>query len=147
VVSDTSLESYRDLKEEGVEETQVGIILAFLDRNGPSTAQEIGKGTLLGNHTVTRRRSLLIRSDCVKEAPKRVCSVTRRKAHPLILTPTGWSVLNGASLPEPGPSRRDLELRVLREARRLVVGDSVTEDDLVAAVADLDEYLLGEESK
>ena len=116
---DTSGLALAEAVEDGVLESQARRILQALLDYGPATAQELGASTTLGAYTVSKRRGALLRNGCIEEMAKRACNVTGRKAHPVRITDQGISVVEGEDMPRPGPSVRDRELAVLKEAREL----------------------------
>lgn len=103
--------------QEGRIQSQALQILARLATAGQATAQELGVTTGLGAYTVSKRRGGLLRSGCIEEMAPRKCTVTGRLAQPVRITDAGRDALEEQRIPEPAPSRRDLEGAVLRAAR------------------------------
>lgn len=117
MTSEESLEAHDAIVATGQEATQVRRILQHLRDHGAGTAQEVAAATGLTNQTVTRRRSLLLRTGLAREQLPRRCKVTGYQAKPLQVTEEGRGVADGADVPDTQPSRRDLELRALEAAR------------------------------
>lgn len=83
-VADTSIEAYKEHKDEGLANRQASQILQWLQEGKDYSRREIARGMGLELSSVCGRVNELMSVGLLEEAPKRRCSITHKTINPVM---------------------------------------------------------------